>query len=40
MFHNIVGKVQFLTSALDEHVRTLLGAAVLAWDVKEYSLFK
>ena len=40
VFHNIVGKVQFLTSALDEHVRTLLGAAVLAWDVKEYSLFK
>lgn len=40
VFHNIVGKVQFLNSALDEHVRTLLGAAVLAWEVKEYSLFK
>ena len=40
VFHNIVGKVQFLKSALDDHVRTLLGAAVLAWEVKEYSLFK
>lgn len=40
VFHNAAGKIQFLTSALDERVRTVLGAAVLAWEVKEYSLFK
>lgn len=40
VFHNASGKIQFLTSALDERIRTVLGAAVLAWNVKEYSLFK
>ena len=40
VFHSVRGKVQFLTSAIDEQVRTILGAAVLAWEVKEYSLFK
>jgi hypothetical protein len=28
-----------LTSELDEGERNILGASVLAWDVKEYSLF-
>ena len=40
VFHSVRGKVQFLTSAIDEDARTILGAAVLAWEVKEYSLFK
>ena len=40
VFHNIQGKVKFLTSELDERERNVLGASVLAWDVKEYSLFK
>ena len=39
VFHNIKGKVKFLTSELDEGERNILGASVLAWDVKEYSLF-
>jgi glucokinase len=32
--------VKFLTSELDDRERDVLGASVLAWDVKEYSLFK
>jgi glucokinase len=40
VFHNIQGKVKFLTSELDDRERDVLGASVLAWDVKEYSLFK
>ena len=40
VFHNIQGKVKFLTSDLDEGERNILGASVLAWEVKEYSLFK
>jgi glucokinase len=40
VFHNIQGKVKFLTSELDESERNVLGASVLAWKVKEYSLFK
>jgi glucokinase len=40
VFHNIQGKVKFLTSELEESERTVLGASVLAWKVKEYSLFK
>ena len=39
VFHNIKGKVKFLTSDLDEGERNILGASVLAWEVKEYSLF-
>ena len=39
VFHNIRGKVKFLTSDLDEGERNILGASVLAWEVKEYSLF-
>lgn len=40
VFHNIQGKVRFIMSSLDPEVCDLLGASVLAWDVKEYSLFK
>lgn len=40
VFHNIQGKVKFLASELDESERNMLGASVLAWKVKEYSLFK
>ncbi|MBR1389704.1 MAG: ROK family protein [Prevotella sp.] len=40
VFHNIQGKVKFLTSELDDRERDVLGASVLAWEVKEYSLFK
>ena len=39
VFHNIQGKVKFLLSDLDESERNILGASVLAWEVKEYSLF-
>jgi glucokinase len=40
VFHNLRGKVRVLASILDEENRTLLGASALAWEVKEYSLFK
>jgi glucokinase len=40
VFHNIQNKVKILTSSLDEDERAVLGASVLAWSVKEYSLFK
>ena len=40
VFHNIQGKVKFLSSELEESERNVLGASVLAWKVKEYSLFK
>ncbi len=39
VFHNIQGKVKFLQSELGESERNVLGASVLAWKVKEYSLF-
>ena len=39
VFHNIQGKVKFLASELEESERNILGASVLAWEVKEYSLF-
>ena len=39
VFHNIQGKVKFIVSLLDNHKREMLGASVLAWEVKEYSLF-
>ena len=39
VFHNIQGKVKFLLSDLDESERNILGASVLAWEGKEYSLF-
>jgi len=40
VFHNISGKVRFVMSSLDPDVCDVLGASVLAWSVKEYSLFK
>lgn len=40
VFHNIQGRVKFLVSDLSESERNMLGASVLAWRVKEYSLFK
>jgi len=40
VFHNIQGKVDFMLSSIDDEVRDLLGASVIAWRVKEYSLFK
>lgn len=40
VFPNIKGKVKFLNSVLDDRERDVLGASVLAWSVKEYSLFK
>ncbi len=40
VFHNIKGKVRLLVSILKEGERDVLGASALAWDVKEYSLFK
>ena len=40
VFHNIEGKVNFILSSLDNHIRNVLGASVLAWTVQEYSLFK
>ena len=40
VFHNISGKVKLLVSILDDNERDVLGASALAWEVKEYSLFK
>ena len=40
VFLNIRGKVRILVSILKEGERDVLGASALAWDVKEYSLYK
>ena len=40
VFHNIEGQVKLLVSILDDSERDMLGASALAWEVKEYSLFK
>ena len=40
VFRNVKGKVKFLSSMLGGRERDILGASVLAWSVKEYSLFK
>ena len=40
IYHNMKGNVKFLISELDEENHDVLGASVLAWEVKEYSLFK
>jgi glucokinase len=40
VFHNVEGKVKFVLSSIEDDVRNVLGASALAWDVKEYSLFK
>ena len=40
VFRNIRGSVRILVSILKECERDVLGASALAWDVKEYSLYK
>ncbi len=40
VFHNLEGKVKLVLSTIDDELRNVLGASVLAWEVKEYSLFK
>lgn len=40
VFHNLKGRVKFVVSNLENRTRNMLGASVLAWGVKEYSLFK
>ena len=40
VFHNLRGNTRILVSILKEGERDVLGASALAWDVKEYSLFK
>ncbi len=40
VFHNVEGKIKILFSALSEEEHGVLGASVMAWRVKEYSLFK
>ena len=39
VFHNIVGQTSITVSKLKDGERDVLGASVLAWTVKEYSLF-
>ena len=40
VFHNTKNRVKLIPSSLEDHERDVLGASALAWDVKEYSLFK
>lgn len=40
IFGNIKGQVKLIRSALNDRERDVLGASALAWNVKEYSLFK
>ena len=40
VYKNMQGRIKFLVSELDEDNHDVLGASVLAWEVKEYSLFK
>ena len=40
VFRNLEGKVKLVLSTIDEEIRNVLGASVLAWEVTEYSLFK
>jgi len=40
LFHNLRGKVRLIASASSSRDRDVLGASALAWEVKEYSLFK
>ena len=39
VFHNIKGQTKLLVTNLKDSEREVLGASVLAWMVKEYSLF-
>ena len=40
VFHNMKGKVKLVCSLYEDRELIVLGASVLAWTVKEYSLFK
>ncbi len=40
VFNNVMGKIRFMYSSLNDDERHVLGAGALAWRVKEYSLFK
>lgn len=40
VFNAMRGKVKIFVSSLDNRMRDVLGASAVAWDVKEYSLFK
>jgi glucokinase len=40
IFQNLKGKVSLVISPLNNSERDILGASALAWEVKEYSLFK
>ena len=40
VFHNTRGKIKFLISEDNRVLNDVLGASVLAWEVREYSLFK
>ena len=40
VFHNIQNKTKILLSELEADHHDVLGASVLAWEVREYSLFK
>ena len=40
VFNAMRGKVKVFVSTLDNRTRDVLGASAVAWDVKEYSLFK
>jgi len=40
VFHNIRNNVRLIISILNDADRSVLGASALAWEVKEYSLFK
>lgn len=40
VFKAMQGKIKIFVSNLENHTRDVLGASAVAWDVKEYSLFK
>ena len=40
LFHNQRDKIKLIVSTIADRDRDVLGASALAWEVKEYSLFK
>ena len=40
VFPNMRGQIKIVVSRMDNRERDVLGAAALAWEVPEYSLFK
>ena len=40
VFRNIKGRVKIINSTMNSEDQQILGASVMAWDIKEYSLFK